>query len=100
VIPFLVSWVFDPMANDLVTEYKAKRLAVKHEIVTIGMARHAVHRGCKYFIKVPKENADPARAQLVNWYGNIGAFGLVFYGDGKIFLGDESHYFMINMLYS
>ena len=97
----LIEYMKDPHAMSWLDEYKAKRLAQRNKSVTIGMARHAVRNGCKYFIKVKKENVDDARAQLEEFYGNgLAPKGLCFYQDGKIFVDDAEIYTMLKLLYS
>lgn len=96
----LVQYMKDPHAMSWLNEYKAKRLAEQNELVTVGMARHAVKKGCKYFIKVKKEYAQDARKQLIGDDEVIFPDGIVFYSDGKIFLRDEEKYTMLKMLYT
>jgi len=98
---YAISWLDGYHEMSWLDEYKAKRLAERNESVTIGMARLAVRNGCKYFIKVEKENVDAARAQLEEFYGNgLAPKGLCFYQDGKIFVDDVEVYTMMKLLYS
>jgi len=99
----LVQYMKDPHAMSWSIEYKAKRLAEQHELVTIRMARAAVINGCKYFIKVPKENVNDALNQIEEWDPSLladGAKGIHFYADGKIFLSSLELYILIKTLYS
>jgi len=96
----LESLVFDPQTLPVVSEIEAHRLASQHELVSVGMARHALRKGCKYFLKVRSEYAKQAGVDIINWYGDISMPGVVYYADGKIFLSDEELYTILKMLYS
>jgi len=98
-----VAWALDPRSLPWIQEKKAQKIAAQNETVSIGMARIAIRNGCKYFIKVPKEHVDAAYQQIRSWDASlldVGAKGISFYSDGKIFLQDEELYTMIKTFYS
>lgn len=98
----ILDYIKDPHALTWLNEFKVKKLVERNSsIVTIGMARHAVRRGCRHFIKVQQEHATAAQEQIELWYGSdIMHDEAVFYADGKIFVKDKELHTVLKMLYS
>lgn len=80
-------------------EFKARKLADKHKLVSEQMALRALKEGCPHYIKIKNSQIDEAREFLLS-NGITYSNGLVEFTDGRIFLRDEEMLVAVKIFYS